>query len=104
MGAICLKYIVNQERRGKLGITELNGDIKDVQGIGLEISITFVLGMTVFAVTDKSRKDVGHGMAPIAVSFAILATLLTAVGIVLISFFYLRYTKYINNYVEYLHF
>ncbi|CAD5111312.1 DgyrCDS628 [Dimorphilus gyrociliatus] len=79
LGALCLKFIVSKERREQLGITSVQPDIENAQAIGLEICITFALAITVFAVTDKSREDVGHGMAPLAVSFAILTTLLMAI-------------------------
>jgi glycerol uptake facilitator-like aquaporin len=54
----------------KLGLTLLNKNLTLSQGVGVEIIITFILMMTVFACLDTHRKDLG-GSFPLTIGFAV---------------------------------
>lgn len=53
-----------------LGLTLLNKSITPMQGFGVELLITFILMITIFASIDKRRKDLG-GSFPLTIGLAI---------------------------------
>ncbi len=61
---------VNTESAIPLGLTLLNKELTPAQGVGIEIVITFVLMLTVFACIDSQRKDL-HGSFPLTIGFAV---------------------------------
>ena len=54
----------------KLGLTLLNKNLTLSQGVGVEIIITFILMLTIFACLDSQRKDLG-GSFPLTIGFAV---------------------------------
>lgn len=53
-----------------LGLTLLNKNLTTSQGVGIEIIITFILMLTVFACLDTHRKDLG-GSFPLTIGLAV---------------------------------
>uniref|UniRef100_A0A646QFZ0 Aquaporin-2 n=1 Tax=Hemiscolopendra marginata TaxID=943146 RepID=A0A646QFZ0_9MYRI len=61
-----------------VGVTKIHGDLNVGQGLGVELFITFILVLTVYAVTDANRTDI-KGSAPLAIGLAIAMCHLFAV-------------------------
>lgn len=55
----------------KIGLTLLNKDLTPIQGFSIELIITFILILTIFACIDTKRKDL-HGSFPLTVGFAVM--------------------------------
>lgn len=53
--------------------------MKEIQGVGVEICITFLVALMAFAISDKSRTDIDPKLAPVACAFSILGVILMAV-------------------------
>ncbi|KAK3607003.1 hypothetical protein CHS0354_023402 [Potamilus streckersoni] len=77
-GAVVLKAVTPNEMQGTLGCTLLDKHVNDVMGILLEFLITFVLVLTVFAASDKQRKDLG-GSFPLTIGLSVTMCHLFAV-------------------------
>ncbi len=63
----------------QIGLTLLNPSISPMQGIFVEVLITFVLIITIFACVDAHRKDLG-GSFPLTIGFAVTVGALMGVG------------------------
>ncbi|KAL3858944.1 hypothetical protein ACJMK2_009193 [Sinanodonta woodiana] len=77
-GAGILVCVTPKERQGTLGCTLLGEGVNDVMGISLELFITFILVLTVFAACDKRRKDLG-GSFPLSIGLSVTMCHLFAV-------------------------
>ncbi|KAK3607000.1 hypothetical protein CHS0354_023398 [Potamilus streckersoni] len=77
-GAGILLSVTPKERQGTLGCTLLGQGVNDVMGIFLELFITFILVLTVFAACDKRRKDLG-GSFPLSIGLSVTTCHLFAV-------------------------
>jgi glycerol uptake facilitator-like aquaporin len=53
-----------------LGLTLLNKDLTPAQGVGIEMLVTFMLMLTVFACLDTKRKDL-NGSFPLTIGLAV---------------------------------
>ncbi|KAH3778879.1 aquaporin-4-like [Dreissena polymorpha] len=69
-GAGILKAVTPAVQVGGLGTTTLNTGVTEAQGLGIELLITMVLILTVFAVCDSKRTDLG-GSFPLTIGFAV---------------------------------
>ena len=69
----------------KIGLTTLNNRITAYQGVAVELIITFILVMTIFACIDNKRSDLG-GSFPLTIGFAIVVGALF--GVILKFFFF----------------
>ena len=65
-----IQGLVPETKVGSLGNTVLNEEVTGAQGFGIELMITFVLVLTVFAVSDERRIDL-KGSAPLAIGLSI---------------------------------
>ncbi len=63
----------------QIGLTLLNPRISPLQGILVEVLITFVLIITIFACVDAHRKDLG-GSFPLTIGFAVTVGALMGVS------------------------
>lgn len=63
---------------GSLGVTLLNDQITPFQGFLVEVLITFILIITIFACIDKNRNDIG-GSFPLTIGFAVTVGVLFGV-------------------------
>lgn len=75
MGALILSgFVFNQNENVSLilnTVTTLHPDIHLVQGLAVEIIITFILVLTIFSCVDSSRKDIA-GSFPLQIGFAVV--------------------------------
>ena len=78
LGAGILYGLTPEGLRGNLGATLLNKSVTPAQGFGVELIVTFVLVMAVFASNDDQRKDL-RGSAPLTVGLAVVVCHLFAV-------------------------
>lgn len=69
-GAALLRAVTPEVRHGALGGTGLAEGVTPLMGLGVEVSITFILVLTVFAVCDGNRLDV-QGSAPLAIGLSV---------------------------------
>ncbi|KAM3604815.1 uncharacterized protein V6R79_016582 [Siganus canaliculatus] len=69
-GAGIFYFVTPASIRGNLGVTTVNSDISEGQGLIVELVITFTLLFTVFASSDPKRTDLG-GSAALAVGFSV---------------------------------
>ncbi|CAH1780060.1 unnamed protein product [Owenia fusiformis] len=69
-GAVLLRAIVGEDNANSLGATMVDSKLTYSQGFGIEFIITFILIMTVFAITDPARND-NLGSGPLHVGIAI---------------------------------
>ncbi|KAH3778864.1 aquaporin-4-like [Dreissena polymorpha] len=69
-GAGILKALTPDFQIGGLGTTTLNTGVTIAQGFGIELVITMVLILTVFAACDSKRTDLG-GSFPLTIGFAV---------------------------------
>lgn len=77
-----MRYVAGVTKRatwGHLGQTYINKTLSLWQGLSVEILITFVLVMTVFACCDENRQDI-HGSKPLTVGLAATCLHLTTVS------------------------
>ena len=81
----------------QIGLTLLNPRISPLQGILVEVLITFVLIITIFACVDAHRKDLG-GSFPLTIGFAVTVGALmgvsastTIVFLLVLYFLYFRF-------------
>ncbi|KAH3778852.1 aquaporin-5-like [Dreissena polymorpha] len=77
-GAGILKALTPSAVVGGLGTTTLNTGVTPAQGFGIELIITMVLVLTVFAACDSKRTDLG-GSFPLTIGFAVTVGHLWAV-------------------------
>ncbi|KAK3607007.1 hypothetical protein CHS0354_023406 [Potamilus streckersoni] len=77
-GAAVLKGLTPDELEGTLGCTLLGQGVNNIMGVGVELCITYILVLTVFAASDKRRKDLG-GSVPLAIGLSVTMCHLFAV-------------------------
>ncbi|KAK3575796.1 hypothetical protein CHS0354_030739 [Potamilus streckersoni] len=70
VGAWILRLVTPNKRQEALGCTLLGPGIDGLMGTGVELCITFVLVLTVFAACDKQRKDLG-GSIPLTIGLSV---------------------------------
>ncbi|KAL3858935.1 hypothetical protein ACJMK2_009184 [Sinanodonta woodiana] len=70
VGAGILRLVTPNERQEALGCTMLGPGVGGFMGAGVELCITFVLVLTVFAACDKQRKDLG-GSFPLTIGLSV---------------------------------
>lgn len=80
VGAAILKGLTPVEVQGTLGSTTLHPGLTPFQGFGVELLITCVLVLTVFASCDPNRNDLANGSAPLAIGLAVTLCHLFAVS------------------------
>ena len=68
-----------------IGVTLLNDEITPFQGFLVEVLITLILIITIFACIDKNRNDIG-GSFPLTIGFAVTVGVLFGVRKILIFF------------------
>ncbi len=78
-GAGILKSLTPDKVQDKLGATSVDPTMTVLQGFAVELLITFVLVLTVFASCDSNRTDL-HGSAPLAVGLSVTVCHLFAVS------------------------
>ena len=71
MGAALLKALTPASVRGALGATSVDVRVGAGQAFGVEMVITFILVLTVFAACDSRRKDINGGSVPLAIGLAV---------------------------------
>ena len=86
IGAGILKGLTPPVRWGTLGATLLHNDMDGGKAFGVELFITFVLVLTVFATCDKRRKDL-NGSFPLSIGLSVTMCHLFAVSISNLIFF-----------------
>jgi aquaporin-4 len=69
-GAASLYFLLPSQARGLVGITSLNESVSLSKGLGVEVIITFLLALTVFASIDKNRKDL-NGSVPLSIGLSV---------------------------------
>lgn len=74
-----VQVLTPAEKEGTLGITNLGGDVTQIQGLIMEAILTFLLVFVIQAVSDDRRKDI-KGSAPLAIGLSITACHLSAVS------------------------
>ena len=81
VGAAVLKGVTPDEVKSDLGLTLVHNSfpLSTGQGFVVELIITFVLVMTVFATCDAHRNDL-HGSGPLAIGLSVTMCHLAAVG------------------------
>lgn len=79
VGAGILYGLTPASQRGMLGSTLVSGHLDAGQGLGVELFITFVLVLVVFASIDAKRKDL-NGSTPLTIGLAVTMCHLWAVG------------------------
>ncbi|XP_067871756.1 aquaporin-1-like [Heterodontus francisci] len=83
LGAVAASAILlgvtPKSRNGTLGVNALGDGVTPVQGLGVEIIITFQLVLCVFATTDKHRTDLS-GSGPLAIGLSVAIGHLMAIG------------------------
>ena len=62
--------VINNFGSYNIGLTLLNKNLTTSQGVGVEIIITFIFMLTIFACLDSNRKDLS-GSFPLTIGFAI---------------------------------
>lgn len=70
VGAGILMGLTPKDLRGGLGLTTVSEKIDPGMGVGVEIFITFVLVLTVFASIDSKRKDL-NGSTPLTIGLSV---------------------------------
>jgi len=78
-GALALAGLTPASLHGGLGATTLNVALSKEQGFGVEMVITFVLVLTVFACCDANRTDL-NGSAPLTIGLSVTLCHLFAVS------------------------
>jgi aquaporin-4 len=73
--------LTKRESWSRLGQTSISDTLTSWQGLGVEVLITFVLVMTVFACCDENRRDL-QGSRPLTVGVAATCLHLTTVSYV----------------------
>lgn len=91
-GAALLQVALPASIRGKptIGVTQINSDINEGQGVLIEAVITFVLLFVINAVSDNKRSDV-KGSIAMAVGLSIAAGHFAAVSFLSSAF------KFVSN-------
>lgn len=74
-----LKALTPPEQRGGLGTTTLNDGVTPAMGVGIELFITMILVLTVFATCDSKRTDHG-GSFPLTIGLSVTLGHLWAVS------------------------
>lgn len=70
VGAGILKGLTPSARQGGLGATTLSEGVTPIMGVGIELFITMLLVLTVFAACDSKRNDLG-GSFPLTIGLAV---------------------------------
>ncbi|XP_064467234.1 aquaporin AQPAe.a-like [Ornithodoros turicata] len=78
-GAAILRAVTPEDQQGILGGTKLADGVTPFQGVVVELMITFILVLTVFAVCDQNRLDI-LGSPPLAIGLSVGACHLMAIG------------------------
>jgi aquaporin-4 len=78
-GAAVLAGLTPVALHGQLGLTTVNPELTKEQGFGVELIITFVLVLTVFACCDSNRTDL-NGSAPLTIGLSVTLCHLFAVS------------------------
>lgn len=89
-GAAALAGLTPMALHGGLGTTTVSSALTKQQGFGVEVVITFVLVLTVFACCDSKRTDL-NGSAPLTIGLSVTLCHLFAVSPVFFSFCYVEY-------------
>ena len=79
-GAGILKGLTPAEVQASLGATTIDSSLTTLQGFGVELLITFVLVLTVFASSDSYRNDL-KGSAPLSIGLSVAVCHLFAVSL-----------------------
>ncbi|KAL5022665.1 hypothetical protein ScPMuIL_001820 [Solemya velum] len=78
IGAGVLRGLTPEEHRHALGATLLHSSVDGGKGFGVEFFITIVLVLTIFATSDKKRRDL-NGSFPLTIGLAVAMCHLFAV-------------------------
>lgn len=78
VGSAILDGLTPEDDEGDLCMTKVNGDVTAEQAFGVELLITFVLVLTVFASSDSNRKDL-NGSAPLTIGLSVTVCHLFAI-------------------------
>lgn len=79
LGAGALYGLTPATRRGDLGATIISSDLTAAQAFGVELLITFLFVLAVFASRDSARTDLG-GSSPLTIGLAVVVCHLFAVS------------------------
>ncbi|KAJ8920537.1 hypothetical protein NQ315_005406 [Exocentrus adspersus] len=71
-GSALLKVVTPEDKVGNLGLTNINSQITQLQGLLMEGVLTFLLLFVIHGVCDTRRRDI-KGSAPLAIGLAITA-------------------------------
>ncbi len=69
-GAASITFLLPASHRQNLGLTVLNEHVSLGKGFGVELLITFILALTVYASIDKNRKDL-NGSIPLSIGLSV---------------------------------
>lgn len=69
-GAATLSALIPNEAQSQIAVTLVNKDVSMLKAFGVEVIITFLLALTVFACIDKKRKDLG-GSYPLSIGLSV---------------------------------
>lgn len=69
-GAATLSCLVSDYGQSQIAVTLVSKDVSLLKAFGVEVIITFLLALTVFACIDKQRKDLG-GSYPLSIGLSV---------------------------------
>lgn len=84
IGAGILRGLTPEAHRHALGATLLHPSVDGGQGFGVEFFITIILVLTIFATSDKKRRDL-NGSFPLTIGLAVAMCHLFAVSIPIVT-------------------
>ena len=83
LGAALLYGLTPANNRGSLGVTAPASNLSAGQAFGMEFVLTFLLILTIFAVTDSDRQHRGYEI-PLAIGIAVFICHMVGVSIAVV--------------------